>query len=276
MATQGSIKKMIMKKMLVFVNFTEASMQAVKQASAFAKLHGAQMHICHISKIENDDEAQQKLKNYTDVVEEMGAEVSILAARGEFFSEALAITKRIAPDLVILGSVGEEGFSIAHFGSAVYKLVRSLPAASLVIQRNAPMAASGYRNAMLPLSTHGNFDRVVKSLAGVMARDGLVTILGVTVNNAELEEKFLSNATSAQNELDRVGIKWKFQTVGVSKISSGYAEIILAESMKEGMDLIAMPADVSKLSQHFGKMDKEALLSNSNGIPVLCLNTDMD
>lgn len=265
-----------MKKMLVFVNFTEASMQAIKQASALAKLHGAQMHICHISKTENDDEAQQKLNDYTEVVEEMGAEASILASRGEFFSEALILTKRIVPDLVILGSVGEEGFSIAHFGSAVYKLVRSLPAASLVIQRNAPMAASGYHNAILPLSAHENFDRLVKSLSGVMAHDGLVTILGVTVNNAELEEKFLANANSAQNEFDRLGIKCKFKTVSVSKISSGYAEIILAEMANEGMDLIAMPADVSKLSQHFGKMDKEALLSNSNGFPVLCLNTDID
>jgi len=264
-----------MKKMLVFVNFTEASMQAVKQAAALATLHGGELVLCHISKDDSDKDTKQKLSDYAVLAEESGARASILTGKGDFFGEAPSLTKRIAPDLVIIGAVGIEGFSISHFGSAIYKLVRSLSAPTLVIQSNTSLSATGYHKVMLPLSTHTHFVKVVKSLSEVMASKGVVTIFGITVNDGELDEKLISNAAAAQDEMDRLGIEWTFKKVNVSKVSSGYADLILNEMTNESMDLIAMPADVAERSQHFGKMDKEALLSNSIGYPVFCINTDL-
>lgn len=265
-----------MRKILVFVNFTEASLQAVKQAAVFSKQGDGILHICHVSNDENDDEVQEKLNDYSKLVKEMGGRASVLTGAGDFFAEAPALAKGIAPDLVIIGAVGMEGFSTSHFGSSIYKLVRSLPFPALILQRNAALSKNGYRNAVLPLSAHRNFNRVVQALSAVMASDGSVTILGVTVKGAELDDTLLSNAASAQSEMDRLGIRRTYKTIDVPKISSGYADIILAEMAKEGMDLIAMPADVAKRSQHFGKMDKEALLSNPRGFPVLSVNSDTE
>lgn len=265
-----------MKDILVFVNFTEASAQAVKQASSFAKLHEGKLHLCHVSQGDHDIEVEKKLSEYAEEVKEQGAEVSILPVKGEFFAEAPAITKRIAPDVIIIGSVGEEGVSIGHFGSAVYRLVRLLPAPSLIVQGNSPLAENGYRKAMFPLSAHSNFVKVVKSLKHVMAADGKVTLFDVSVNGAQPDKTLAANATAAQDEMDRLGIPWSLKRFNVSKAPSGYADIILEETEKEGMDLIAMPADIAMRSLHFGKMDKESLIINVQGVPVLCLNTDMD
>lgn len=276
MPRSGHEKRMVMKKMLVFVNFTEASMRAVKQAAVLSEMHGGVLHICHVSNEAGDREAQQKLKEYTRLVEEAGGKASILTGTGDFFEEAPALAKSIAPDLVIIGAVGMEGFSTSHFGSSIYKLVRSLPFPALVLQRNAALSANGYRNALLPLSAHPNFNSVVKALPVVMASGGLVTLLVVTVQGADPDETFMSNAASAEKELDRLGIKHTLKKTDVSKITSGYAGAILGEMAKEDMDLIAMPADVAKRSQHFGKMDKEALLSNAHGYPVFCLNSDIE
>lgn len=265
-----------MKNILAFVNFTKASELAVKQASALAKLHGAKLHLCHVSQSEGDIEVERKLDDYSKEAQEQGAEVSILHLKGDFFAEAPAVTESMAPDVVIIGSVGEEGMSISHFGSAVYKLVRSLPAASLIIQSNARVAANGYRKAVLPLSEHKNFTEVVKSLQHIMASDGLVTILDVAITGVETDEVLMANARAAQDELDKHNINWTYKKVNVSKTSLGHAEVILDEMAKEGMDLIAIPADVAKRNLLFGKMDKEALISNAKGFPVLCLNTDAD
>ena len=264
-----------MRKMLVFVNFTEASLKAVKQAAVLSKMHGGVLHICHVAKDENDDEVQQKLNGYAKLVEDAGGKASILNGTGDFFEEAPALARVIEPDLVIIGAVGMEGFSTSHFGSSIYKLIRSLPYPALVLQRVAALSASGYQSALLPLSAHPNFTAIVKSLPAVMASDGLVTLLVVTVKGKKPDETFMSNAASARKEMDRLGIKWTFKKIDVPKISSGYADIIIDEMVKEGMDLIAMPTDVAKRSHPFGKMDKEALLSNGHGFPVFCLNSDM-
>lgn len=263
-----------MKNILVFVNFTEASASAVKQASALAKLHGGRLCICHVG--DEAGEAGQKLRDYSAQAEETGVEVSILTGEGDFFKQAPLLTKAVAPDLVIVGALGADGFSIRHFGSAIYKLVRSLPAATLILQGNSPIHLRGFSNVMLPLSAHKNFKWVVESLPEVVAENCLVNILGVTGNGAGIDETLSLNAEAAKAELDRLGIKWNYSEVVIQKLSSGYAEVILAHMEKEGMDLIAMPADVAKRSQHFGKMDKEALLSNGQGYPVLCVNTDTD
>lgn len=264
-----------MNNFLAFVNFTEASSLAVKQAAALAKLHGGKLHLCHVSQGESDHEVERKLSQYAKEVEEHGVEVSTLHVKGDFFAEAPAVTKRLDPEMVIIGSVGEEGMSISHFGSAVYKLVRSLPSASLIIQSNAVLATNGYRKALLPLSEHKNLKDVVNSLRNIMASDAKVTILDVAVNGAEMDEMLSANAKAVQFELDKYNINWTLKSVKVSKASLGHAQAILDEMAKEGMDLIAMPADVAKRSLLFGKMDKEALISNAHGFPVLCLNTDI-
>ncbi len=265
-----------MENILAFVNFTKASALAVKQASALAKLHGGKLHLCHVSQGERDYEVEQKLIDYKKEVQQQGVEVSTLHLKGDFFAEAPSLTRRLAPDMVIIGSVGEEGMSISHFGSAVYKLVRSLPAASLIIQSNAAKVESGYLKALIPLSDHKNFTTVVNSLHKIMASNGSVTILDVAVNGAQMDEVLSANSKAVQVELDKRSINWTLKTVKVSKASLGHAQAILDEMAKEGTDLLAMPADVEKRNQLFGKMDKEALISNVSGMPVLCLNTDLN
>lgn len=264
-----------MDHILVFVNFTEASAQALQQAAAYASLRKSRLSICHIAEA-FDEEKHEKLMAYAGTAQAKGVEASILAESGEFFSTAPGVVKRIAPDLVLIGTVGVEGFSLSHFGSAIYKLVRTLPSAALVLNSNAPIAEEGYPRVMLPLSAHPDFLKLVKQIPNVLSANGAVTILTVVVNGKAPEAATAANGEAAKSALDQLGIQWKSHEVAVARQPSGYSGIVLEEMQKEGISCMAIPADLSKNEQHFGKMDKEMLLSNTQGFSVLCVNTDFD
>lgn len=264
-----------MDHILVFVNFTEASAQALTQAAAYAALRNASLAICHVAE-DFDEVKHEKLKAYAALVEARGAEATIVAEHGEFFERAAAVTARLAPDLVLIGTIGAEGFSLSHFGSAIYKLVRMLPAPSLVLASDATIAEEGYAGVMLPLSAHPDFLKLVKQIPKVLSANGEVTILSVVVNGKAPETATAANGEAAKTAMDELGIQWNSLEVAVARQPSGYSGIVLEEMQKEGISCLAIPADLSKNEQHFGKMDKEMLLSNTQGFSVLCVNTDFD
>jgi len=266
-----------MKKILVFVNFIEASQRAVDQAIAFGRMHGADISICHISDGKSDAEnLKSRLEPYIDQVEAAGLKAELIFEVGGFFETATKIAKKLSPDLVIVGTRGAEGFDMSLRGSAIYKLVSELPYSSLVLPTDSHVAKNGYKKIMLPVSPHPKFLKKVIETRKVLAEDGEIVVLTVLRNGIALDEDSKVNLNAAVAYLKENQIKSSVMEYERENKSHGYAAITLKKIKEGGMDLVSIISNVSDRNKHFGKMEKEDVLLNEEGIPVFCVNTALE
>ncbi len=266
-----------MKKILVFVNFIEASQRAVDQAIAFGKMHGADLSICHISDGKSDSEnLKSRLQPYIDQVEMAGLKSEFIFEMGGFFETALKVTNELVPDLVIVGTRGAEGFDMSLRGSAIYKLVSEIPYSSLVLPTDSQLVENGYKKVMLPVSPHPKFLKKLSETRKVLAQDGEIVVLTVLRKGEELEKDLKTNLEAAKAYLKENQIKSSVMEYERENKSHGYADITFKKIKEGGMDLVSIISNVSERNKHFGKMEKEDVLLNEEGIPVFCVNTAVD
>jgi len=267
-----------MKKLLVFVNFTDASQRALEQAISLGKFHGASLVLAHISEAiaEKDTKLMERLLPCKEFVDSKGVASEIVIDHGPLFQTATKIADRIKPDLVLAGTRGKDGFDMGIFGSAIYKLVREIPFASLVLHANSQVVEGGYKKVMLPVAPHAGFLKKVKETCKVLSPDGVIVIFALIKPGIALEASTRKNIEATQAYLNERGVKNEYLELNTDKNTLGYASQTLEKMKEYGMDLISIAADVSQRNKHFGKMDKEDILLNEMGIPILCTNTDID
>ena len=266
-----------MKKILVFVNFIEASQRAVDQAIAFGQMHGAQIYVCHISDGKSDAQnLKSQLQPYIDQVEAAGLKAELIFEVGGFFDTASRVAKQLTPDLVIVGTRGAEGFDMSLRGSAIYKLVSELPYSSLVLPTDSHVAKDGYKKVMLTISPHSKFLKKVVETRKVLAKDGEIVVLSVLRKGIKLDEDSKVNLDAAIAYLKENQVKSSVMEYERENKSHGYAAITLKKIKEGGMDLVSIISNVSERNKHFGKMEKEDVLLNEEGIPVFCVNTAVD
>ncbi|MCZ4410612.1 universal stress protein [Cryomorphaceae bacterium 1068] len=266
-----------MKKILVFVNFIEASQRAIDQAVAFGRMHGSEIFVSHISDGKNDPEKlKSDLQPYLDQVNEASLKSELIFKEGGFFETAIQIANGVSPDLVIVGTRGAEGFDMSLHGSAIYKLVSELPFSSLVLPTDSHVAEEGYRKVMFPVSPHPKFLKKVIETRKVLAEDGEIVVLAVLRKGVELDEDSRANLDSTMAYLKENEVKSSVIEFERENRSHGYAAITLKKVKEAGMDLVSIISNVSERNKHFGKMEKEDVLLNEQGIPVFCVNTAID
>ncbi|MFT6998503.1 MAG: nucleotide-binding universal stress UspA family protein [Cryomorphaceae bacterium] len=268
---------MSMKKILVFVNFIEASQRAVDQAIAFGHLHGADIFISHISDGKSDlEKLKSDLQLYVNKVKGADLNADLIVEEGSFFETATKIANRINPDLVVVGTRGAEGFDMGLRGSAIYKLVSEMPFSSLVLPTNSVVTEKGFKKILLPVSPHPNFLKKVSETRKVLATDGEIVVLTVLRTGIELDEDTKANLEATKAYLDQNQVKSSVLEFERENKSHGYAQITLKKVKEAGMDLVSIISNVSERNKHFGKMEKEDVLLNEEGIPVFCVNTATD
>jgi len=263
-----------MKKILVFVNFIESSKLAIDQAVVFGRMHGTDITVCHITDGKSDSEhLEARLKPYMSSIGEAGLNSELVVERGAFFDSAVKVANRVVPDLVIMGTRGAEGYDMKLRGSAIYKLVSELPYSSLVLPNKAVVAEKGFKKVMLPISPHPKFLKKVAETVKVLSEDGEIIVLSILRNGEELDADSKKNLDQTLQYLQENNLKCGTMEFERDNKSHGYATITLKKIKEQGMDLVSIISNVSERNKHFGKMEKEDILLNEEGIPVFCVNT---
>ncbi len=263
-----------MKNILVFSNFTKASHQAEKLAIGFAKAHKARLHVHHVAMENGLASAANELEKIVSFAKSEGIEAVSVLEHGDFYALAPTMAKKVQPELVVIGSIGAESFDLAHFGSAIYKLVRSLPYPSLVLHSKSKLPANGFQKILLPIAPHPEFFKLFGAIKMLLSPEGSVFIYTVLHPKHAHEQVYVDNMQAAREYFESHHIKCEVLQEEAS-VTSGYAGLSLRAMATHGMDCIAIAADVSKRNQHFGKMEKEAVLANEEGYPIICVNTDL-
>lgn len=247
------------------------------QAIAFGRMHNAHISVCHITDGNVDEEKlKSDLQPYIDQVKEAGLKGDLIVEVGSFFETAIKVATNVTPDLVIVGTRGAEGFDMSLHGSAIYKLVSELPYSSLVLPTDSHVAKEGFKKIMLPVSPHPKFLKKVSETRKVMAADGEIVVLSVRRKGSELDGDSEANLQASVAYLKENNVKSSVLEFERENKSHGYAAITLRKVKEAGMDLVSIISNVSERNKHFGKMEKEDVLLNEEGIPVFCVNTAVE
>ncbi len=265
------------KKLLVFVNFIEASKKAIKQA-LFLSGENTKLTICHVVKEgkPNDSEKIDEIKTYFKDELSGAMNIEFIVESGSLFDTLSKVATKVQPDLVVAGTRGVEGFDIGLHGSAIYKFVREVRFTTLVIHLDSVLVENGFSKVMLPISNHPNFMKKVHEAVRLLHDEGEVIVLVVNKEGDETDEKISINLKETEQYLDNANYKWSYRNVTTKRYDHNYAQHAIREMKENGIDLISIAADVSPYSRHFGKMQKEDILLNDAGVPVLCTNTDLE
>lgn len=264
-----------MDQIFTLVDFTETASLAIDQAIAIALQKKAAITICHVSPSvseEDTEEVNDHLRPYVERVRAQGLEVKKVVGHGELFAEVQSIVARIRPDLVVVGTHGLKGIKQNLFGSNIYKLVKALPVPTLVVNDRIKSIKGGFDKVLVPVAPHPDYINKVENAAELMAKEGTIVLFAIIKPGVNLDEPTVANLEKSKKMLTGQGVKWEYVEEDAHSFSVGYSRDTIKYVSEHPVDLISIMADVSYQNSSFGKVDKENLLLNELGVPILCSN----
>lgn len=260
-----------MNHILVLVDFTETANIAADQAVFIAKLKGSKITFCHIntSSGKSDDEILSEMAVYNEKANAEGLESKSIVSKGSFNSEVAAAVNQLVPNLVIVGTHGKHGLKQNLLGSNIYKLVTGQSSSVMVVSDLLSPTEGGFNKVLLPVAPHDNFLSKVRQASDLMNPDGKAILFSINKPGVELTDAVVANIKAAEVYFNENNIAWEMVTIDMVNFSIGYSKDTLAFAKSNGIDLIALMTSISDDNRYFGKVDKENIILNDGGIPVL-------
>jgi nucleotide-binding universal stress UspA family protein len=263
-----------MHKILVLIDFTNTSEIAIDQAIAIAKRTNSSLTLSHIAQSDSEiesDEFANKLAPYIHEVENSGVSYDKFIVSGNFKAKISGYVNEHHPELVVVGTHGKHGLKQNLFGSNIYELTKSLNTTLLVVNDHAAVTPLGFNKVLIPISAHDDFLLVVKKTSTLLAENGEIIIFTISKPGVTLDSILIKNMEAAQEYLKAEGHTTEYVEVRSETFSVGYSRETLAYARDNGVDLISI---MSKSARQTGSesMDKENILLNTDGVPVLCAN----
>jgi nucleotide-binding universal stress UspA family protein len=261
-----------MKKVAALIDFTTVSDVVARFASRFAIEKQVEIEFIHISAkddVKTTMELTEKLKAIVSNAENEGAKASFQIHYGSFFSVIAPVLKNANSDLVIIGTHGKKGLMQNIFGSHILRLVQMVGIPSLVIQENSKWPEHGFKKALSPISSHDNFDVQVEQTFYILSEGSEIDLYAIH-KSEELEESAKQNLRNGVELLNKLGVKHSIKEEESTLYSVGYAKQTIAYLQNNPYDLVSIMSQISEGSKYFGEMDKENIIFNPMGLPVLC------
>ncbi len=261
-----------MKNILALIDFTHVSENVIQQATLLSKQHGLPITLCHFTEKDNEaSELQTKLNTIAADISNNGIECESMIVLGNIFTKISEICLKLGTDLVIIGTHGKKGLMQNLFGSNIWKLVSAIPTSALVINEHSKFNVNGFEKVLMPLGPHAEFAHKADVTAALLAPTGNIELFAIEKPGVPIGEKMLTVARSSQEYFDEKHVKHSYVEIESSHYSIGYSRDTIEYAAKNSVDVISILTRVSDDNAHFGKLDKENLVLNEEGIAVLCV-----
>jgi nucleotide-binding universal stress UspA family protein len=258
-----------MNKILVFIDLTETAEKSVQQAISLAKRFDKSIEFCHIEMENNNGE--EALNDALIKASEAGVSSKWVMLKGDFYEVAPAYIEENPPFLVVVGTHGKKGLRQNIFGSNIFRFVSSFKAPALVLSDFSEITDGGFQKILLRVASHANYLDKVKAACNLLNRAGKILLLNLRKPGAKLAEAVTENIKQSQKYLAEEEVPYEIVGADAEHFSVGYSKGILSYAKQNEVDLIAIFTHVAEESFYFGKIDKENLMINKEGIQVLCV-----
>lgn len=259
-----------MNNILCPTDLSETSSKGIAFAELLAARLGGSVSLLHVAdkqELKDGDAVQAELEGQRAQVTKAPATASL--HEGEFMEE-IAEAGSTGHVLMVCATHGPRGLKQSLFGAQILKLVRKVQIPSLVVQKNSPLN-NGFGIIVMPVAGHADISQL---LDGVCL---LAKAFGSTVHIYQQDRagetpsrELLDNKARMQARLAAEGIPCELVEEPSRSFSVGFAGATIAYAERVGAGCIAIMSVASEEYRYIADAEKERLLANEPGIPVLC------
>jgi nucleotide-binding universal stress UspA family protein len=259
-------------KILVPVDFTELSDKVIEQAAFVSSTSGSALVLLHIAE-RTEDLAYLTVRLANKAAEAASrykVDCESKVREGSIFKEIQSETEEIDYGLVIIGTHGVHGLKQKLMGADILKIITKVPVPALVVQSTSPLRTS-FGKIVLPVATHLAYENILQAVVmiGKLFKPE-VYIYSIERPGFEWPDQLKKNLELTKEIFDDNGIRYIRVNEKQTVLSVGFARQTIQYARETGADMIAMMSVPSDEYHYFAQQDKENLLTNDYGIPVLC------
>lgn len=236
------------KKILVPIDFSDTSVEALEHASLIAKRVGADIHLLHVMHVashifpnfEEDLDVSRLKDRLRDEIgkigsacaNEHGLKVETELNEGTVARTIVERSRAIDASLIVMGTHGSSGFEEFFIGSNASKVVTAATCPVLTIRKG--IAVSDFSKIAMPIDS-SNHTRDKVSEAAKMAELFNSTIHMVSIITEDHEDEkaiFNLKIKQIQEYLDKKGIQHETKTLygeDVAEMTNNFAQTIDAD-----------------------------------------------
>jgi nucleotide-binding universal stress UspA family protein len=256
-------------KIIVPVDFTEASDTAVAQASLLNETLHVNLELLHIVHDEEHSKADFLLEKIAESLSEKGIIAYPRVVIGDVIPAINETAKEGNFDLMVIGTHGARGIRQNLFGADILKLLKGNSCPSIVVQKTSH-PVDHFDRILLPVGSHAEFKMLSLAVAKIAkASNATVVIYCINRPMEETSEDLNVNKQNAKQLFMDMGVKVEDVSEPSTVVSFGFAKQTLLYAENNNIDLIAIMAHASSEHSYFANADKEKMLMNEKGIAIL-------
>jgi nucleotide-binding universal stress UspA family protein len=258
-------------RILCPTDFTPASETAFTLALQFAKLADASVDVYHVhERSESNLETDRKLADLIAQSEDLGVSAKAVVGTGNIIDSIDAMAQLSHYSLMVIATHGAHGIRQNLFGADILKVLRKSGVASVVAQESSKRNLD-VKRILLPIGSHSDYEDLVFSTCAIAQLCGAeVLFYSIQVEDGSLSEESLKNAQRAREIFSLAGVAYSEIQEDQNVYSFGFAKQTLMYAHSHDIDMIAMMPRASEEHAYFATADKERILTNPDGVLVLC------
>jgi len=257
-------------EIVVPFDFTEAAEKAIHQASLLNKQIPVTINLLHVVQSNDSMEIELKLKDEVKKFADSGIPFNVVIEKGSVLPTINSVCNKLQAHLMIIGTHGSKGIRQGLLGADILKLLKSNPCPSIVVQKTSE-AVKQFNQILLPVGSHENYSSLVDAVILIASSaQAEVIIYSIKRPNEDPSDILIQNTQLTISKLKERDILFKEVSEESNMVSFGFAKQTIRYAEEHKVDLIAIIPNTSIDHAYFANADKEQLLTNPQGIAILC------
>ncbi len=261
-----------MNDILCPTDLSETSLKGVHYADLLAARFDGSVSLLHVMvKKELTEDGRSKAK---DRMAHQRSQITKSPAvvhfrEGDFISE-IADESKNGHRLMVCATHGLRGLRQSLFGSDILKLVRNVELPTLVVQAQSPVE-NAFPVIVMPVAAHAGIDHLLTVVSMLAKAFGSAVHIYQLVRPGEVpSDELIANKARMVEWLEKEGIPVKTVEEPSTSFSVGFSWPTIDYAKRVGAGCIAIMSVASEEYRYIADAEKERLLTNEPGIPVLC------
>ncbi|MBX2981880.1 MAG: universal stress protein [Flavobacteriales bacterium] len=198
-----------------------------------------------------------------------GVKVTEVQREGAFLKEIVAESGK-GHTMMVTGTHGVRGLRQEVMGSDMLKLVRQVVVPSLVVQVYSPRTIK-MDHILMPVAGHDDITPLLDAVCSLAKTCGArVDVYQQMVDGQTTSNALLMNKVKMLERLAKEGIKHTEVNEPVEKFYEGFVLRTIRHARNTGVSCIAIMAQASGEHKKIADKEKQELITNELGVPILC------
>ena len=258
------------KTILIPTDFTPSAQKAVDTAVMISKRDEVHLTLLHITSSSKDKEAETMLHSQEETLATMGVDCDTQLVQGSVIPSIIENARDFDTSLTVIGTHGVKGLKQHLFGAYALKIAIQSEKPTLIVQETTEVKP--INKILFPYGGHDNFDeKVDAAIAFAKMFGATVSVYSVKKDGVEPSPQIMKHIEKAKESFTKAGISFDEIIDPQSSYSVGYSKQINKYAGENNYDMVIVMAASSKEFSHIAQADKEAMINNENGIPVLLI-----